>query len=136
MVARPILRASGSLALLALGLTVGWSPWPVLAQTQDQGRKSGGVLLEFPNFGPIPGSTEPSMGAGPGALQPGVLEPDTNLIGGRRRVGRIPRTGRGKPGQPRVGDLPDARVTFACGFAGASGGDLSLLAGRLGNGRG
>ena len=44
-----------------------------------------------PELRPVPGSTDPSMGAGPGALEPSMLAPETGLIGGRRRVGRIPR---------------------------------------------
>ena len=58
---------------------------------QEAARQSGGVLLEFPNFGPIPGSPEPSLGPGPGALEPSMLAPETGFIGGRRRAGRIPR---------------------------------------------
>ncbi|HKM54681.1 MAG TPA: hypothetical protein VJY33_14825, partial [Isosphaeraceae bacterium] len=58
---------------------------------QETARQSGGVLIEFPNFGPIPGSPEPSLGPGPGALDPSMLAPETGLIGGRRRAGRIPR---------------------------------------------
>ncbi len=58
---------------------------------QESGRQSGGVLLEFPTFGPIPGSQEPSLGPGPGALEPSMLAPETGLIGGRKRAGRIPR---------------------------------------------
>jgi cobalt-zinc-cadmium efflux system outer membrane protein len=63
---------------------------------QEQGRQSGGELLEFPNFGPIPGSTEPSLGRAPGALEPSMVGPDTGIIGGRRRPGRIPRATRGQ----------------------------------------
>jgi outer membrane protein, heavy metal efflux system len=73
-------------ALTATGIT------PLAqAQVPDSGRQSGGVLLEFPNFGPIPGSPEPSLGPGPGALAPSMVAPETNLIGGRKRSGRIPR---------------------------------------------
>ncbi len=63
---------------------------------QESGRQSGGALLEFPNFGPIPGSQEPSMGPGPGALEPSMLAPETGLIGGHRRAGRVPRTNRNR----------------------------------------
>jgi cobalt-zinc-cadmium efflux system outer membrane protein len=92
MVVRPFLQAARNSAPLVLGLTMGWNSLPALAQAPDTGRQSGGVLLEFPNFGPIPGSTEPSLGPGPGALQPSTMAPESGLIGGRRRAGRIPRT--------------------------------------------
>jgi outer membrane protein, heavy metal efflux system len=66
------------------------------APAQESGRQSAGVLLEFPNFGPIPGSQEPSMGPGPGALEPSMLAPETGIIGGRRRAGRVPRSNKGR----------------------------------------
>lgn len=67
-----------------------------VAPAQESGRQSGGVLLEFPNFGPIPGSQEPSMGPGPGSLEPSMLAPETGIIGGRRRAGRITRPNKGR----------------------------------------
>jgi len=78
------------------GLVVALLGNPSLASAQESGRQSGGVLLEFPNFGPIPGSQEPSMGPGPGALEPSMLAPETGLIGGHRRAGRIPRPNKGR----------------------------------------
>ncbi|MFO0888902.1 MAG: TolC family protein [Isosphaeraceae bacterium] len=67
---------------------------PGTSRAQEAGRKWGGVLLEFPNFGPIPGSTEPTLGPGPGTLEPGAWGPESGLIGGRRRSARIPRAGK------------------------------------------
>jgi cobalt-zinc-cadmium efflux system outer membrane protein len=78
----------------AIGLALFWCASVVLAQ--DSGRQSGGVLLEFPSFGPIPGSQEPSLGPGPGALEPSMVVPETGIIGGRRRAGRIPRSPKGR----------------------------------------
>lgn len=95
-----VLRAVGSVAtksasyVLLAALCGGAGG--VLAQAPDQGHQAGGVLLEFPNFGPVPGSTESSLGPGPGALAPSMVSPDTNLIGGRRRAGRIPRSTKAK----------------------------------------
>jgi cobalt-zinc-cadmium efflux system outer membrane protein len=56
-------------------------------------------ILEFPNLGPVPGSTEPILGPGPGALSPGINTggmgtSGAGVIGGRRRNGRIPRGGK------------------------------------------
>ena len=52
-------------------------------------------ILEFPNLGPIPGSTEPILGPGPGALSPGINNgagtAGSGVLGGRRRTGRLPR---------------------------------------------
>ena len=83
--------AARTVAPWFVALTVSGFTSRAHAQAADSGRQSGGVLLEFPNFGPIPGSPEPSLGPGPGALAPSMAAPETNLIGGRKRSGRIPR---------------------------------------------
>ena len=90
MVVTPFLKAIRNSAPLVLGLTLGWNLKPVQAQAPDAGRQSGGVLLEFPNFGPIPGSTEPSLGPGPGAMEPGMLAPESGIIGGADGWGGSP----------------------------------------------
>jgi cobalt-zinc-cadmium efflux system outer membrane protein len=86
-----------------------------LALAQESGRQSGGVLLEFPNFGPVPGSPEPSLGPGPGALEPSKLAPETGLIGGRRREGRIPRPNKGRRVSPveAMAQAPGMRLPAA-----------------------
>jgi cobalt-zinc-cadmium efflux system outer membrane protein len=93
----PNRRAGSRLALPLIAGLFAWAPPPALPQPPDTGRQSGGVLLEFPSFGPIPGSPEPSLGPGPGAMQPGMLAPESGLIGGRRRAGRIPRPRTSQP---------------------------------------
>ncbi|QEH33538.1 Cobalt-zinc-cadmium resistance protein CzcC precursor [Aquisphaera giovannonii] len=66
-----------------------------LAQSQAPvGRQSGGELLEFPSFGPVPGSDDTRMGGNPGAFDGGFSSPDIGIIGGTRRVGRVPHTRR------------------------------------------
>ncbi|MFM8704496.1 MAG: hypothetical protein ACKOHG_11670, partial [Planctomycetia bacterium] len=80
----------------------GWRcvvPWlaacvaaPVAAQ-QDATAPRQSPILEFPDLGPIPGTTTqpplpgslaPSMGFGPSPTSPGPM-------GGKRRTGRLPR---------------------------------------------
>ena len=131
MLSDRVFGTAGRLALLVLGSTLGWATPSGLAQAPDTGRKSGGVLLEFPNFGPIPGSAEPSLGPGPGALKPSMLAPETGMIGGRRRAGRIPRTS-GNQVLPAAGQT--SRHALAAGTAGrrtprddAFGGSSSLI---------
>src|SRR4051812_28680817 len=92
MTVRPNRGTAVRLALLVISSSVSWATPSGQAQTPDPGRQSAGALLEFPNFGPIPGSPESSLGPGPGALQPSMLAPEAGLIGGRRRAGRIPRS--------------------------------------------
>ena len=74
---------------------------PVCAQ-QDSTSPQRNAIIEFPNLGPIPGSTEPALGPGPGAFEPGMDSPSggggIGVLGGRRRTSRLPRGGRGKPG--------------------------------------
>jgi outer membrane protein, heavy metal efflux system len=74
---------------------------PVCAQ-QDSTSPQRNAIIEFPNLGPIPGSTEPALGPGPGAFEPGMDSPSGSggigVLGGRRRTSRLPRGGRGKPG--------------------------------------
>ena len=67
----------------------------VSALAQQDTNQPGNRILEFPNLGPIPGGMEPSLGPGPGALEADNLSaPAGSVIGGRRRSGRIPRSGR------------------------------------------
>jgi cobalt-zinc-cadmium efflux system outer membrane protein len=98
-------------SVFVLGLLGGTS----LLNAQESGRQSGGVLLEFPNFGPIPGSQEPSMGPGPGALEPSMLAPETGIIGGRRRAGRIPRASKNRQVAPSeaMAQAPGTRLPVA-----------------------
>lgn len=65
------------------------------ARTQQDARQQRSGILEFPNLGPVPGSTEPALGPGPGALEPAMtLGGSAGILGGSRRVGRTPRTTR------------------------------------------
>ena len=66
---------------------------PMVILAQDLGQDRPGVLLEMPNLGPIPGSSESTFGSTPGALDGGMVAPDSaGLIGGRPRGGgRIPK---------------------------------------------
>ena len=74
---------------------------PVCAQ-QDATSPQRNAIIEFPNLGPIPGSTEPALEPGPGAFEPGMDSPSGSggigVLGGRRRTSRLPRGGRGTPG--------------------------------------
>jgi cobalt-zinc-cadmium efflux system outer membrane protein len=76
------------------------APPPIFAQ-QDSSGAPRTAILEFPNLGPIPGSTEPAFG-------PGALAPSTGLggaaggptpgpLGGKRRSGILPRGGKARP---------------------------------------
>src|SRR3954464_10262009 len=105
MTVKPDRGIAVRLASGLIGLTVAWAVPSGLAQAPDAGRQSGGALLEFPNFGPVPGSPESGLGPGPGALQPSMLAPEAGLIGGRRRAGRIPRS-RADRGFTAVGRFP------------------------------
>ncbi|NDC62426.1 MAG: TolC family protein [Planctomycetia bacterium] len=75
----PLLLAAGMLAVV-----------PAVAQ-QDSGQPQRNPIIEFPDLGPIPGSTEPALGPGPGAMAPDMSVPGPGIVGGRRRNGRIPR---------------------------------------------
>jgi len=74
---------------------------PVCAQ-QDSTSPQRNAIIEFPNLGPIPGTTEPTLGPGPGALVPSMDTPSggggIGVIGGRRRTSRLPRGGKGLAG--------------------------------------
>ncbi len=86
-------RATGWLGCLLLVV------FPALSLAQDLGQDRPGVLLEMPNLGPIPGGSESTFGSTPGALDGGLVAPDTSgMIGGRPRGGgRIPkRAAKGK----------------------------------------
>ena len=78
---------------------------PVCAQ-QDSTSPQRNAIIEFPNLGPIPGTTEPTMGPGPGALAPSMDTPaggaGIGVIGGRRRTSRMPRSGKGPPGATSI----------------------------------
>ena len=60
------------------------------------------AIIEFPNLGPVPGTTEPALGPGPGALVPSMDTPaggaGIGVVGGRRRTSRLPRGGKGLAG--------------------------------------
>lgn len=74
---------------------------PVCAQ-QDSTSPQRQAIIEFPNLGPIPGTTEPALGPGPGALVPSMDTPaggaGIGVIGGRRRTSRLPRGGKSLAG--------------------------------------
>jgi cobalt-zinc-cadmium efflux system outer membrane protein len=78
------------------------APPPIFAQLDSSGSQRT-AILEFPNLGPIPGSTEPTFGPGPGALTPSMSlggaagGTSPGLLGGKRRTGRLPRGGRANP---------------------------------------
>jgi cobalt-zinc-cadmium efflux system outer membrane protein len=68
------------------------------ARAQQDARQQRSGILEFPNLGPVPGSTELALGPGPGALEPAMtLGGSAGILGGSRRVGRTPRTTRATP---------------------------------------
>ncbi len=75
---------------------------PIFAQVDSSGSQRT-AILEFPNLGPIPGSTEPAFGPGPGALAPsmdlggGAGATAPGVLGGKRRTGRLPRGGKARP---------------------------------------
>ncbi|MFM8434216.1 MAG: hypothetical protein ACKOBP_02575, partial [Planctomycetia bacterium] len=100
-----------------LGLCAAPPPF-VLAQ-QDSSGSQRMAILEFPNLGPIPGSTEPVFGPGPGALAPSTIlggaggSPTPGSLGGKRRTGILPRGGRAGPSASTFAatrglDLPEA----------------------------
>lgn len=64
------------------------------------------AIIEFPNLGPIPGTTEPSLGPGPGALAPSMDTPGgtagAGVTGGKRRTGRLPRGGKSHAGASSI----------------------------------
>jgi len=72
-----------------------------LAAQQSDATSPRSAILEFPNLGPVPGSLEPSLGAGPGDLDAGPSFPGgtagSGILGGRQRTGRIPRGRRPGP---------------------------------------
>jgi outer membrane protein, heavy metal efflux system len=81
----PNRRTTGTALTLTIGtlvlIVVGSTP---SARAQVQSSTSGGVLIEAPNLGPIPGTLEPSQFGPPGL----------GVIGGRRRgAGRIAKPG-------------------------------------------
>ena len=105
-----------------------------LAQQPSDGQSGRSPIIEFPNLGPVPGSTEPALGPTPGALEAGMGGSPTGVFGGRGRRGRVPAPGtRGiRPGVTGVAtragmSLPESLPTPA-GPAGPRG---SLGAGVL-----
>jgi len=65
---------------------------------QDYGPSQPRAILEFPDLGPVPGSVEPRLGAGPGALGGSSFgdaaagsTSGSGILGGRQRTGRLPR---------------------------------------------
>jgi len=65
---------------------------------QDPSDSRRTAIIEFPNLGPIPGSTAPALGPGPGALAPsmdpeGIGTAIPGILGGKRRTGILPRGG-------------------------------------------
>ena len=73
---------------------------------QDSTTPQRNAIIEFPNLGPIPGTTEPAFGPGPGALVPSMDTPaggaGIGVIGGKRRTSRLPRGGKGHPGASSI----------------------------------
>jgi cobalt-zinc-cadmium efflux system outer membrane protein len=75
---------------------------PVCGQ-QDSTSPQRNAIIEFPNLGPIPGTTEPALGPGPGSLVPSMNTPaGIGVVGGRRRTSRMPRGGKGHPGATSI----------------------------------
>jgi len=78
---------------------------PLCAQ-QDSTSPQRNAIIEFPNLGPIPGTTEPALGPGPGALVPSMDTPaggaGIGVVGGRRRTSRMPRGGKGASGATSI----------------------------------
>ena len=48
-------------------------------------------IVEFPNLGPVPGASNPTLGPGPGSFDASGVSPSTQIIGGRRRQSVLPR---------------------------------------------
>ena len=64
------------------------------AVAQQSDAQSGRApIIEFPNLGPVPGSTEPSLGPTPGTFEAGLGGGPTGVFGGRGRRGRVPAPG-------------------------------------------
>lgn len=59
------------------------------------------AILEFPDLGAVPGTTDSRLGPLPGALSttfdPGGSTAGSGVLGGRQRTGRLPRGGKGRP---------------------------------------
>ena len=94
LAARGPARVLAGIAALAVGAAAaGLLTASRAAAQQDDGQRS--AVLEFPNLGPVPGAIEPALGPGPGALAPAMNLPagtaGAGPIGGKRRVGRLPR---------------------------------------------
>ena len=138
MVAKRNRRYLVAAVMAWLGLCAAPPP-PALSQ-QDASGSQRTAILEFPNLGPIPGSTEPAFGPGPGALSPsmnlgGAAGPSPGLLGGKRRTGRLPRGGKASPAASTLAatrglGLPEAlptppTVTAAPGLAAPI--DITLL---------
>ena len=92
---------------MLIGLAAAGLPWIAsrgMAQQDSTPQQSPqrNAILEFPDLGPVRGSAEPSLGAGPGALAPSMDIPGgtsgQGVLGGKRRTGRLPRGGRPRPG--------------------------------------
>ncbi len=85
---RRVVRASLAFATLG-GFVPGLDK---IVHGQSETRRPGGVLLERPDLGPVPGAMEPNLPPAPGALLPNPFSLDPGIIGGKQRgVSRISR---------------------------------------------
>jgi outer membrane protein, heavy metal efflux system len=92
-------RPSTVAALLAAVAVFSGPVWPARGQ-QDSSSPRQTPILEFPDLGPIRGTTEPPPL--PGALAPSMDLGGTGVntpavMGGKRRTGRLPRGGKQRP---------------------------------------
>lgn len=98
---RPSWRCAAA-CLACVWLLAPWPP-PALGQ-QDSSSAPRTTILEFPDLGPIRGTTEPPPL--PGSLAPsmdlGGGTAGAGVLGGKRRVGRLPRGGKPRPGASTI----------------------------------
>ena len=133
-------RRAAATVLACAGLFAAGPP-PAPAQQDSSGSRRT-AILEFPNLGPIPGSTEPTFGPGPGALAPSVDlggpagGTTPGVLGGKRRTGLLPRGGKARPGASTIAAnhglaLPEALpvpLAIDATTAPGAGVDASILA--------
>ncbi|MFM7108510.1 MAG: TolC family protein [Planctomycetaceae bacterium] len=127
-----MLRHRGWRSVVATSLAgLGLALWPAArAPAQDPSQQRQNPILEFPDLGPIRGTTEPPPL--PGSLAPsmdlggtGVSTPA--VLGGKRRTGRLPKPGKQRAAASTIAanrglQLPESLPVPAAGGAGPAAG--------------